>query len=110
MCQNSKNNYQIVHRRGGLNPPEPAVTTLGVIHKVNCHRADSICPYSKMIAIFCFDTSPSHLFSPKRFMHRFLVIRMRDQNHFFVEKTNTPAVGIVDSPINALAPAGRAKV
>ncbi len=48
--------------------------------------------------------------SPKRFMHRFLVIRMRDQNHFFVEKTNTPAVGIVGSPINALAPAGRAKV
>jgi hypothetical protein len=21
-----------IHRRGGLNPPEPAVTTLGVIH------------------------------------------------------------------------------
>ena len=22
----------MVHRRGGLNPPEPAVTTLGVMH------------------------------------------------------------------------------
>ena len=47
----------MVQRRGGLNPPEPAVTTLGVMHKANYYWADSICPYSKMIAIFCFDTA-----------------------------------------------------
>ena len=52
-------NYQLVHRRDGLNPPEPVVTTLGVIHKANCYRADSICPYGKMIAILCLDTLPS---------------------------------------------------
>ncbi|MCD7926786.1 MAG: hypothetical protein LUI85_19745 [Bacteroides sp.] len=34
-----------ISRRGGLNPPEPSVTTLGVMHKVNRFRADSICPY-----------------------------------------------------------------
>ena len=34
-----------IYRRGGLNPPEPTVTTLGVMHKVNRFRADSICPY-----------------------------------------------------------------
>jgi len=27
------------------------------MHKANYYRADSICPYSKMIANFCFDTS-----------------------------------------------------
>ena len=36
-----------IYRRGGLNPPEPAVTTLGAMHKANRFRADSICPYGK---------------------------------------------------------------
>ena len=37
----------VCHRRGALNAPEPTVTTLGVMHKANYFRADSICPYSK---------------------------------------------------------------
>ena len=41
---------ETIHRRGGMLPPEPAVTTLGVmhpqIHPSECYRADSICPYS----------------------------------------------------------------
>ncbi|WP_455664698.1 hypothetical protein [Phocaeicola sp.] len=28
-------NTAITNRRGGLNPPEPSVTTLGVMHTVN---------------------------------------------------------------------------
>ncbi len=53
-----QSNYQMFTVGDGLNPPEPAVTTLGVMHKANYYRADSICPYSKMIANFCFDTVP----------------------------------------------------
>ena len=37
--------YQIVNCRGRVCLPEPAVTTLGVIHKASCFRAREPRPY-----------------------------------------------------------------
>jgi hypothetical protein len=45
-------NTAITNRRGGLNPPEPSVTTLGSNAYSECYRADSIRPYGYTKATF----------------------------------------------------------